>query len=85
MRKLHNYKFKKKQPVGKYRTLVEYFLESGEEVMAWECNDWAEMNRVIVGFNKVIRQRNLKNLVRVKQCREDLVVGLERVNEDDDE
>lgn len=84
MIKLRNYTFKKKQPKGKYRTLVQYFLDSEEKVMAWECSDWSEMNRVIVGFNKVIKQRNLKDIVRVKQCREDLVVGLERVSEDDE-
>ena len=83
MIKLENYTFKKRQPQGKYRTLVQHFLDSNESLMAWECNDKSEFNRVIHGFNKVVHGRNLKNLVRVKQCREDLVVGLERVNKDD--
>ena len=85
MIKLRNYTFKKRQPKGKYRTLVQYFLDSNESLMAWECTDKGELNRVIVGFNKVIHQRNLKDLVRVKQCKEDLVVGLERVNSNDEE
>ena len=67
--------------------MKEYKLDhsvSGIWVMEEEGNDWPEMNRVIYGFNKVIHKRNLKGLVKVKQCRKDLVVGLERVKKDDE-
>ena len=80
MIRIENYTFKKKQPVGKYRTLVEYFIDSKEKLMAWECNDELELKRVVQGFQSVIHKRNLKNMVKVKQCTKDLVVGLERVS-----
>lgn len=80
MKQIKNYSFKKKAPVGKYRTLMEHFLDSKEKLMTWECTDVVEYNRVIAGFTTVISKRKLQSIVRVRQCREDLVVGLERVD-----
>lgn len=80
--KIENYSFRKKATKGKYRVYIDAFVESNEQVIAWKCSDIKEVKRCVTGFNKVVKDRNLKDLIKVRSCAEDLVIGLERVIHD---
>ena len=79
MIKIANYRFKKKCRKGKYRLLVDEFLNSNEPEAAWKCADVKEVHSAVQGFQKEIRKQGSKPLIRVRASSVDLVVGLERV------
>ena len=79
MVKIENYVFSKKTTTGKYRTYLDDFLKSKEPSIAWQCADLKEVKACTQGFNKLIRDRRLRDVVRVRSSYIDRVVGLERV------
>lgn len=81
--RIENYTFKPLKKKGKWNKYIDAFMESGEALVVYKCSDLTELKSANAGLHKVIKERNLKDIICVRMSSKDCVIGLERVNHDD--